>query len=87
MITNAILFIIYLVILTVTAPLRLLNDVSLDSNFADSIITASSYVSVFNTLLPISTLLTIFGIFITFETLYFAYKTLMWVIKKIPTLN
>ena len=87
MITNAILFIIYLVILTVTAPLRLLNDVSLDSNFADSIITASSYVSVFNTLLPISTLLTIFGIFITFETLYVAYKTLMWVIKKIPTLN
>ncbi|KKM77507.1 hypothetical protein LCGC14_1369370 [marine sediment metagenome] len=87
MIFNTILYILYFVILAITAPLRALNDVSLDSNFTQSIDTANSYLSVFNSLLPIATLLTIFGIFITFETLYFTYKILMWVIKKIPTVN
>ena len=87
MITNAILFIVYVVILSITSPLRLLNDVSLSTDFAQSIGTVSSYLSVFNSLLPVSTLLTILGIFITFETLYFTYKTIMWIIKKIPTIN
>ena len=87
MIANAILFIVYLVIVTITSPLRLLDDVSIDSNFADSITTASSYLAVMNNLLPVTTLLTIFAIFVTFETLYFSYKLLMWVIKKIPTIN
>lgn len=87
MITNAILFIIFLVVTTITSPLRLLNDVALDSEFAISIATASTYLSAINTFLPMTTLLTVLGFFITFETLFFTYKLLMWVIKKIPTIN
>lgn len=87
MITNALLFIIFLVVTTITSPLRLLADVALDSEFAISIATASTFLSAINAFLPMTTLFTIVGIFITFETLFFTYKLLMWVIKKIPTVN
>lgn len=87
MITNAVLYILYGVIYTIILPLRLLPDVSLDSNFGVAVDTANSYISAFNNFLPITTLLTIFFIFVVFEISYFTYKGIMWIIKKIPFIN
>jgi len=87
MITTGILQIIYAFIFAITSPLRLLADVSLNSNFATSIQTASGYYHAVNGILPIDTMLTIFGISLVFEGLYLTYKLIMWVIKKIPTIS
>lgn len=87
MITTAILYLLYATIYLFTAPIRLLPNVSLDGNFATSVNTASTYISAFDTFIPVGTLLTIFGIFIVYELSYFSYKLIMWVIKKIPTIN
>jgi hypothetical protein len=87
MITNAILSILYTFIYTITSPLRLLGDVVLDSNFASSIITASGYYHSVNTILPMDTMLAILGISLAIELAYATFKVIMWVIKKIPTVN
>jgi len=87
MITTAILEIIYAFIFAITSPLRLLDDVALNSNFATSIHTASGYYHSLNDILPIDTMLTILGISLLFEGLYLTYKLIMWVIKKIPTIS
>lgn len=87
MITNALIYIVFFIVYGITAPLRFLDNVTLDNDFISSVTTASTYISAFNTLLPITTLLTIFGLFLAFETVYFTYKLIMWLIKKIPTIN
>jgi hypothetical protein len=87
MITTAILGIIYAFIFAITSPLRLLADVSLDSNFASSIQTASGYYHAVNGFIPVDTMLTILGISLVFEGLYLTYKLIMWVIKKIPGIS
>ncbi len=87
MITSAILQLIYGFIYAITSPLRLLDDVALNSNFATSIQTASGYYHSLNDILPIDTMLAILGISLLFEGLYLTYKLIMWVIKKIPTIS
>ena len=87
MITNAIIFTIFLVVNGITAPLRLFDNVTLEGDFLASVTTASTYISAFDTIIPVTTLLTIFGLFLAFESIYFAYKLIMWLIKKIPTIN
>jgi len=87
MITNAIIQIFFFIVYGVTSPLRLFANVTLDNNFLASVTTASTYISSVNTLLPVTTLLTIFGLFLAFEAIYFTYKLIMWLIKKIPFIN
>ena len=87
MITNAVIQIIFIIVYGITAPLRLFEDVTLDNDFITSVTTASTYISAFDNFIPVTTLVTIFGIFLAFETIYFAYKLIMWLIKKIPTIN
>jgi HD-like signal output (HDOD) protein len=87
MIFDAILYLFYGAITFLTAPLLLLGDVSLDSNLTTSITTASSYYHSVNSILPMDTMLAILGISLTIELAYATYKLIMWVIKKIPTIN
>jgi hypothetical protein len=87
MITGALLNIVYYFIYAITSPLRLLGDVVLNSNFASSITTASGYYHSVNTILPIDSMITILGVSLTIELSYATFKVIMWVIKKIPTIN
>lgn len=87
MITNAIIYIFFFIVYGITTPLRLFDNVSLDGNFISSVTTATTYISVFDSFLPVTTLVIIFGLFLAFETAYFTYKLIMWLIKKIPTIN
>lgn len=77
----------YLLVFAITFPLRSLSDVSLNSNIASSLTTASGYLHSINAILPVDTMLTILGISLSFESGYLFYKIIMWVIKKIPTIN
>lgn len=87
MIGTAVLTLLYFTILGITTPIRNLADVTSEPDFISAINTASGYISAFDNFLPMGTLITILGLFIAFELFYFTYKVVMWVIKKIPTIN
>jgi len=87
MITNAILFVLLKVLYLVLTPIRLLPDITLPASVSNAISTVSQYLSSVNTLIPIDQLLTILGALLSIEALILTYKIIMWVVKKIPTLN
>jgi hypothetical protein len=85
MITSILLSFVYAFVWAVTSPIRLLPDVSLSSGISTAITTAGQYITPLNTVIPISTLLTIFGLVIGIEGSIFLYKVIMWIVKRIPT--
>ena len=85
MITTVFLNIIYYILWPLINLIAVLPDVSLNSGFATSITTASGYLSALNIFLPITSILAILGVFVTYETGYFAFKFIYWLIKRIPT--
>ena len=87
MITTAILEILYLFIYALTSPLRLFSDVSLPAGLTAAISNFNAYISGLDFIFPISTLLAIFILLLTIEGFIFSYKIVMWLIKKIPTVN
>jgi hypothetical protein len=87
MIITGLLSVIYVFILGITYPLRILSDVSLPSEITSAITTASGYYHSLDVILPMDTMIQILGVSLTFEGLYLIYKLIMWVIKKIPGIN
>lgn len=87
MITTGLLTLLYWAIYAVLTPLRLLPDATLPAGVADAIGTASEHLSAVSIVLPTGSLLAVLGIFLSVEAALFLYKTLMWIVKKIPTIN
>ena len=87
MILTAILDTIFVFLGLFLSPLSLANNVSLNSNFGSSLSTAGGYLHSINSIIPVDTMLIILGISLVFESGYLVFKVLMWVIKKIPTIN
>ena len=85
MILTAILSIIYVAILGITAPLRGLPNVAVPANVSTAITNASGYLTSFNFVLPVTTLVIIIGAVLIYETAVFSYKGIMWIIKRFPT--
>lgn len=57
------------------------------SDIAVAIAAMSGYISSISTIIPVTTLIVIIGIDIAIEGAILGYKVIMWIIKKIPTLN
>jgi len=87
MILDFIIYLLWGITYGLTYPLRIMADVSLSTNFAETISTANNYLAGLNFILPLSTLMTIIGLFIGIEVAIFAYKLINWLIRKIPTIN
>jgi hypothetical protein len=87
MIITAILNLLYTFISFVLLPLSLMSDVSLNSAIETSLATANGYYRSLDVILPMDTILQILGVVLTLEGAYLIYKVIMWVIKKVPTLN
>ena len=87
MIITGILNLLYGIIFLITSPIRLFSDVVLPSGITSGLGFASGYLSALNAILPIDTILEIFAVFLGFELAYFTWKAIMWVIRKIPTIN
>jgi len=81
MITSAILTVLYYFFYGITAPIRALPAVSLNSSTTEAITNASSYIAIPASIFPVGTLLTIFGIILTVEATILVYKLIMWVKK------
>lgn len=87
MIITAILNVVYTFVNLVLYPLSLLPNVTLNSNFNSAITTASGYYHSLNVVLPVDTMITIFGVSLALEASYLTFKLIMWIIKKVPMLN
>lgn len=87
MIVAIILNLLYYAVYLLTYPLRLFPDVSLPVGVANSIQMANTYIASVDFVLPVSTFLTIFGIFISVEVFILTYKAMNWLIRKIPSVN
>jgi len=87
MITTIILFLIYGLLFVIISPIRLLPDVSLPVEITQNITTFRGYLTSIDAIFPITTLLIIFGLLLSVELAIFTYKVIMWLIKKIPTID
>ena len=87
MIITIILNLLYALISILLTPLRNFADVVLDPNFSTAINNASGYYHSLNGILPVDTMIQILGLSLIIEGAYLLYKLIMWVIKKIPTIN
>lgn len=87
MIVTLLLTIVYYFIYGITAVFRLTPVVTLPTNITSAVTTASGYISGINDFFPVSTIVTILGIFLSYELAYFTMKLVNWVIRKIPTIS
>lgn len=85
MITSAILYVIAGAFRILMVPIRNLSDVSLPENISSSIADAVGKINSLSFALPISTIFAILGLLIGIEVSVFTYKTVMWLIKRLPT--
>jgi len=88
MIIDAILSVIHGFIYALTAIFRILPDVSLPPNIAQSVATPVALAVSINDFFPVVETLAIFvGVFVVYEVAYFGYKIIMWIIRKIPGIS
>jgi len=87
MITTTIFYLLFISLSVLFVPIKLLPDATLPSEFTSAITTANDYLAGINMILPLNTLLIIFGLFLGIEGTIFIYKFVMWILKKIPTIN
>ena len=87
MITNFLIFILHSVIEILLSPLSLLPDATIPPDLLTAISNASGYLTVFNSFVPVTTLLAVVSAVLVVEGFIIGYKVIMWLIKKIPTIS
>lgn len=87
MITNFLISILYYIVALITSPLRLFSDYSVPADVNSSLATAANYMAILNSIIPLTTLLGIFGIVLVFEGFIVTYRIIRWLYQKIPTIN
>jgi hypothetical protein len=85
MITAVLLNILFGIVWVITYPLRVFDDVSLPADIASSISTANGYLFALDYVAPVSTLLTIFALFLTIEGGILTWKAINWLLRRLPT--
>jgi hypothetical protein len=87
MITTGLIYLFYATIWLITAPIRLLSDVSLSANITTAIATTNTYLSAIDFIFPVATFITIFGLILGIEVAIMLWKLINWAIHKIPTIS
>lgn len=87
MITDAILGFVFDILTAVLSIFKSQPDVVLSPALANAISNVQGIMSTVSPFFPLDTLFVIIGIYVGIEVAIFLYKTIMWVIKKIPTIN
>jgi hypothetical protein len=86
MITSLILYAQYGALWAITAPIRALPTATLPEGVTNAITTLGGYIQTINTVLPVTfaAIIAIIVFVTTLEGGIFAYKGIMWVVRKIP---
>ena len=87
MILTLILNLIYYLIKLLLSPLLLFSDVTLPANVSATITSANNYLAGMAQIAPIYTIISVIALIVGMEVAIFGYKFIMWVIRKIPTIN
>jgi len=87
MITSFILVILSGLIFIITSPLRLFADVDINSNFITALTEGAKAIKAFDSFVPVTSLLIIFGLIITIEVVIAKFKGVVFAVKKIPFIN
>jgi len=87
MIGSAFLYLLYGAVYVILSPLRLLDDVTLNSSIATNIATYNGYLGTADQFFPAYTLVVIFAIIIGIEFAIFTYKGIMWLVRKVPGIS
>lgn len=85
MITDFILALVYYAVRLVLSPILLLPSASLPSWITTPISTVMPYAMIFDVIVPIATLLLLLGVTVAFESQYFLFKGVYWLIRRLPT--
>lgn len=85
MITNAFLYFITGLVGLITLPLQSAADVSVSASVFSAIQIAGSYIHSLDAVAPMSELLIVLSLVIGVDTAIFAYKAIMWVVRRFPT--
>jgi len=78
---------VWLVLLVITSPLRLLADATLPAGIASAVASANPYVAPLNVFAPIDVLIEVTSAVLVVETAVLSWKIINWVIRKIPGLK
>ena len=87
MITSLLLNIIYACLSFLLLPITALPDVVLSGNLASAVATGNNYLSSLDSFVPVGSLILILSTMLGIEVFILSYKLIMWVVKKIPTIN
>jgi len=87
MITHFFLFVLYQALALILHPLTTFNDVVVDPTLYATVASTGQLLASVNAALPILSLLAIISLYVGVEVTIFVYKGIMWLIKKIPTIN
>jgi len=87
MIANAVLALLYAIMLLLTFPIRNLADVVIDPAIVTSIASASVAMGTLETVFPVNTVVTITGLFLATELSILVWHAANWLYRKIPGLN
>jgi len=85
MITTLILRIVWLAVLVVTSPLRLLEDVTLPSFMQNTAEFLHNYVVPLGGIIPLTTISYCISFFIVFELGVLTWGGINWIIRRFPT--
>lgn len=66
---------------------NILPNVSISSDLGTALTSANGYISALNTILPVTTIIAIIGLFLTIELTIIIIKTISWILRKIPTIS
>lgn len=88
MITHLFFFVLLQLLKLVLHPLFTFQDVALDPALLSSVRVVGQFLATMpQSSLPNATLLAIISLYVSVEVVIFVYKGIIWLIKKIPTIN
>jgi hypothetical protein len=87
MITDFIIFAFYLVVALIANIFIVLPNVTLPASINSAISSIGPYYQSLDLFFPISTIIDILAIELSFIAIYFTYKIIRWAYKKIPAIN
>lgn len=87
MIFEIVLNLIFVILEFVLTPLTNVADVSIPSDFADSITFIRPYYTSLDLILPVATLIALISIEVVFDSAVLVYKGIKWAYQKLPFIN
>lgn len=85
MIVDFFLALIYYAVKIVLSPILLLPIATIPDWITSPIATIMPYAMIFDIVIPVATLMLLLGVTVAFESQYFIFKGIYWLLRRLPT--